>query len=257
MRRIASILLALSPGAAGAQQLGTAAQDGMTNLPPPELTESWTPVRKVTPGKTDSAPPSDAVVLFDGRDQRAWRSLPGGGPSPWKVEDGELVIVPRSGDIRTAEEFSSAQIHLEWRAPAMADGARGQDRANSGIYVQGRYEVQILDSYTNTTYSNGQAGAIYKQYAPLVNPARPTADWQSLDIVFTAPRFDPAGKLQSPARMTVLMNGVLVQNGAEVKGSTVFRGPSSYTAHGPGPLVLQDHHTHAVHFRNIWARRLD
>jgi hypothetical protein len=254
---LAAIVFALATADLAAQErLGTAVQDGLANLPAPELTEDWTPVRKVAPGAVAGAPPADAVILFDGSGLSAWKSVTGG-PAPWKLEGGDLVLAPRTGDIQSVETFGDAQIHLEWMAPVLTDNSSGQNRSNTGVYIQGRYEVQILDSHTNTTYSNGQAGSIYKQYAPLVNPARPAGEWQTYDIVFTAPRFTPAGALVSPARATVLYNGVLVQNDVALKGSTVFRGPPSYVAHGPGPLLLQDHKAHEIRFRNIWVRRLD
>lgn len=258
MRRavLAALLVLASPLAVGAQApLGTAVQDGLTGLPAPELTEDWTPVRKVAPGAADAAPPADAVVLFDGSSLSAWKSVTGG-PAPWKLEAGNLVLAPKTGDIQTIETFGDAQIHIEWLAPVLTDNTSGQNRSNSGLYIQGRYEVQMLDSFTNATYANGQAGSIYKQSAPLVNPARPAGQWQTYDIIFTAPKFTAAGALAAPARMTVLFNGVLVQNNVELKGSTVFRGPPSYVAHGPGPLLLQDHKAHEVRFRNIWVRRL-
>lgn len=254
---LAGLAFALAPASLPAQErLGTAVQDGLTNLPAPELTEDWTPVRKVAPGATVGAPPADAVILFDGSSLGAWKSV-NGGPAPWKLEGGDLVLAPKTGDIQSVETFGDAQIHLEWMAPVLTDNSSGQNRSNTGIYIQGRYEVQILDSHTNATYSNGQAGSIYKQYAPLVNPARPAGEWQTYDIVFTAPRFAAGGALVSPARVTVLYNGVLVQNDVALKGSTVFRGPPSYVAHGPGPLLLQDHKAHEIRFRNIWVRRLD
>lgn len=255
MRRLLAVTaLALLPfGAAAQAPLGTAVQDGLTNLPPPELTEVWAPVAKVTPGPTDAAPPSDAIVL---NSLDAWQSVKGG-PAPWKAEGGDIVLMPGTGDIQTKMEFGDAQIHLEWMPPVLGPEAKGQDRSNTGLYIQGRYEVQILDSFENVTYANGQAGSIYKQHVPLVNPARPAPAWQSYDIVYTAPRFDAGGKLVSPARMTVFFNGVLIQNNVELKGPTVFRGPPSYVAHGPGPLLLQDHKKHNVRFRNIWIRKLD
>jgi hypothetical protein len=252
-----ALIAALAPAGLGAQErLGTAVQDGLTNLPAPELTEDWTPVRKVAPGARDGAPPADAAILFDGSSLSAWKSV-NGGPVPWKLDAGDLVLAPKTGDIQSVETFGDAQIHMEWMAPVLTDNSSGQNRSNTGVYIQGRYEVQILDSHTNTTYSNGQAGSIYKQYAPLVNPARPAGEWQTYDIVFIAPRFAPSGALVSPARVTVFFNGVLVQNNVELKGSTVFRGPPSYVPHGPGPLLLQDHKAHEIRFRNIWVRRLD
>jgi hypothetical protein len=224
--------------------------------PRPELTEIWTPLpAKVTPAKVDGGPPSDAIVLFNGVDLSNWEALTGG-PAKWNVEDRELVVVPYSGYIQTRESYGDCQLHVEWKPDGSEPPNRtGQDRSNSGIYFQGRYEVQILDSYTNPTYVNGQAGSIYKQFAPLVNASKPAAEWQSYDIVFVAPRFAADGKLLSPARMTVFQNGILVQNNVSLAGMTVFRGAPYYVAHGPAPLVLQEHHNR-VRFRNLWLRRL-
>ena len=221
----------------------------------PALTEAWTPVpAKVTPGESDDGRPSDAIDLLAALD--GWESVKAPGPAGWKLEKGELVVEPGTGDIRTRAAFGDVQLHVEWMTPELPADKTGQDRGNSGIFLQERYEVQVLDSFTNVTYSNGQAGSIYKQFVPLVNASRPAAQWQSYDIVFTAPRFGPDGALVSPARMTVLHNGVLIQNDAELKGPTVYRGPPSYgPAHGDAPLLLQDH-GHKVRFRNMWLRRL-
>jgi hypothetical protein len=224
--------------------------------PPPELTEVWSPVpRKVSPGKTDGAAPSDAVILFDGKDLSAWETERGG-PAKWIVEGESLVVRPGSGAIQTREHFSDCQLHVEWMAPVGAPAAqKGQARSNSGVFLQGRYEVQILDSYDNSTYVNGQAGAIYKQFSPLVNASKPAGQWQSYDIIFTAPRFAANGTLASPAKVTVLQNGVLIQNDAILRGPTVYRGQPAYSTHGPGPVMLQDH-GNPVRFRNVWLRRL-
>jgi hypothetical protein len=226
------------------------------NLPRPELTEIWTPVpAKVTLGPLDGQPPSDAVVLFNGTDLSNWEALTGG-PPKWLVENRELVIVPYAGYIQTKESYGDCQLHVEWKPDASEPASKtGQDRSNSGVYFQGRYEVQILDSYTNPTYANGQAGAVYKQFAPLVNASKPPTEWQSYDIIFMAPRFATDGSLISPAKLTVFQNGVLVQNNVSLQGMTVFRGAPYEVAHGPAPLVLQDHHS-KVRFRNIWLRQL-
>ncbi|HEY8901627.1 MAG TPA: DUF1080 domain-containing protein [Chthoniobacterales bacterium] len=224
--------------------------------PPPEATEVWSPVPgKVSPGKTDGAPPSDAVILFDGRDLSAWETERGGA-AKWIVEDNAFVVRPGTGAIQTREHFSDCQLHLEWMVPDGAPSAqKGQARGNSGVFLQGRYEVQILDSYDNPTYANGQAGAIYKQFSPLVNACKPAGQWQSYDIIFTAPRFAADGSLISPAKVTVLQNGVLIQNDAILRGPTTFRGEPAYRMHGPGPVTLQDH-GNPVRFRNVWLRRL-
>jgi hypothetical protein len=220
----------------------------------PEETEDWSrkPV-KITPGE-GTAPPSDAVVLYGGEgDLMKWESERGG-PAPWK--EGEvLTIVPDSGGIRTRQSFGDVQLHVEWRVPADVEG-KGQDRGNSGIFLMGLYEVQVLDSYENETYYNGQAGSIYKQHIPLVNASLPPGQWQTYDIIFTAPRFRENGKLDKPAFYTVIHNGVLIQNHVELKGPTQYIGKPEYRPHPPKlPLSLQDH-DHAVSFRNIWLREL-
>jgi len=219
----------------------------------PELTEVWDPVpAEVDPGAPGNAP-SDAIVLFDGTDLSEWRGKDG--PPGWLVEDGAFTVVAETGDLTTRRAFGDVQLHLEWRSPAEVVGD-GQGRGNSGVFLMGLYEVQILDSYGNRTYSNGQAGSIYKQFVPLVNAARAPGEWQSYDIVFMAPEFDGSGNLERPATMTVLHNGVLIQNHVTLRGPTVYRGEPDYEAHaGKLPLTLQDH-GNPVSFRNIWIREL-
>ncbi|GFE89963.1 3-keto-disaccharide hydrolase [Steroidobacter agaridevorans] len=222
----------------------------------PKPTEVWSPVPvKVTPGPTAGAPPSDAIVLFDGKNLNAWKSEKDGGPAKWRVERGELVVAPGTGDIQTRASFGDVQLHVEWYAPQLPADKVDQDRANSGVFLQDVYEVQVLDSFENKTYVNGQAGAIYKQHPPLVNASLPAGKWQTYDIIFTAPRFAPDGAVKSPGRMTVLHNGVLIQNNAELKGATAYIGAPIYKAHGNMPIRLQDH-SHEVRFRNIWLRKL-
>ena len=220
----------------------------------PKLTEVWEPVPAVvTPGEKN-APPSDAVVLFGGTDLSQWLGKEGTKPK-WKVENGAMTVVKETGDIYTKQGFADCQLHIEWKAPAEVKG-EGQSRGNSGVFLQRRYEVQVLDSYNNRTYSNGQAGSIYKQYIPLVNACRKPGEWQSYDIIFKAPRFKDDGTLESPAYMTVLHNNVLIQNHVEIKGTTTYRGEPTYEKHGlKEPLVLQDH-GNPVSFRNIWIREL-
>jgi hypothetical protein len=213
----------------------------------------------VTPGTVSTAqqpgkPPSDAVVLFDGKDLSKWQSTKGG-PAPWKVEDGALVVAGRTGDIVTKEPFGDCQLHVEWAEPTPATG-ESQGRGNSGVKIMGRYEVQVLDSYQADTYADGQAGALYGQYPPLVNAVRPPGQWQTYDIVFHGPRFAPDGKVQRPATATVFLNGVLVQDHAELKGTTAHKSPGVYKQHAEKePLLLQDH-GNPVRFRNIWIRPL-
>ena len=207
---------------------------------------------------TPATPPSDAVVLFDGTDLSKWRSDKDQGPAKWKVADGYLEVVAGTGGIHTEQGFGDAQVHVEWMAPNPPVGKGGQDRGNSGVFLMGRYEVQVLDTYgtSNKTYADGQAAALYGQYPPLVNPARPPGQWNTYDIVFRAPRFDAAGKVTQSARVTVLFNGVLVQDARELSGPTAHKARPPYAQHADKlPLGLQDH-SHPVRFRNIWVREL-
>jgi hypothetical protein len=226
------------------------------DMPPdPKLTEVWFPVPpKVAPGPTAGAPPSDAIVLFDGRNLDAWKSA-NGGDAKWRVDNGELVIAPGAGDIQTKESFGDVQLHVEWRVPKLPPDKVNQDRGNSGVFLQDVYEIQILDNFENSTYVNGMVGSLYKQYAPLVNATLPPETWQVYDIVFTAPHFAADGSLASPARVTVFHNGVLVQNNVALRGGTTYIGAPSYRPHGNMPLRLQDH-SHEVRYRNMWLRRL-
>lgn len=223
-------------------------------------TELWEPVPPiVTPGKTNSEAPSDAIVLYNGKDVAQWQKENGGKPG-WKIDkDGALTVVKGSGNIATKMGFGSCQLHIEWREPALIAGA-GQTRGNSGIFFMGQYELQVLDSYDNPTYVNGQAGSIYKQHIPLVNASRKPGEWQSYDVIFNAPKFYSDGQLQSPATITVLHNGVLVQNNVAIKGHTEWIGAPVYKAHGTKePLVLQDHGMDGgqpMSYRNIWIRDL-
>ena len=227
------------------------AQDGWR----PELTEAWEPVPPVvTPGDA-AAPPSDAIVLFDGSSLAEWESTrQGGGDAPWRIDGDAMTVVGGSGGVRTRRSFGSIQLHLEFRTPAEVRG-EGQGRGNSGVFFQERYEVQVLDNYENTTYPNGQVGSVYKQHIPLVNAARPPGEWQTYDIFYTAPHFDADGEVVRPAYVTVIHNGVLIQNHVEIRGPTEYIGLPSYEAHGPAPLMLQDH-GNPVSFRNIWVREL-
>lgn len=214
------------------------------NRPPPP---------EVDPGSSTRAP-ADAVVLFDGKDLSRWR-MKNGAPAAWKVEAGYFEVVPGSGDLASVAGFGDCQLHVEWATPAPPSG-EGQDRGNSGVFLMGLYEVQVLDSYRSRTYADGQAGALYGQFPPLVNASRPPGEWQSYDIVFHHPRFDPQGRLERPATMTVLHNGVLVQDGVELVGATAHKVRAKYTAHADRlPLVLQDH-GHPVRYRNVWVRVL-
>ncbi|MGJ8680048.1 3-keto-disaccharide hydrolase [Paraglaciecola sp.] len=216
----------------------------------PKLTEFWEPVPEVvTPGPV----PSDAIVLFDGTNLDSWTGHDGA--APWTVKNGYMTVAPGKKGISTKQKFCDMQLHIEWRAPEKTPGKKGQQQNNSGVFLQGRYEVQVLDSYENRTYSNGQAGSVYKQSLPLVNAMKPPTHWNTYDIIYKAPRFNDAGKLESKAYVTVLHNGVLVQNHTEIQGGTVYRGNPSYKAHGCAPIFLQDH-GNLVSFRNIWVREL-
>ncbi len=220
----------------------------------PERTEVWEPEPPIVdPGDSRRAP-SDAIVLFDGTDLSQWGSLRGG-DARWAVADGAMTAAAGSGDIVTRQAFGDVQLHVEWRTPEVVEG-EGQGRGNSGVFLMQRYEVQVLDSYDNRTYSNGQAASIYKQFIPLVNASRGPGQWQSYDIVFHAPRFASDGSLDHPAVMTVLHNGVLVQDHAVLRGPTVYIGDPAYEVHGArAPIQLQDH-GNPVSYRNIWVREL-
>ena len=219
----------------------------------PEATEVWEPEpRIVTPGQNNSAP-SDAISLFDGSSGHQW-SHADGSPIKWVISDGIMTVRPGTGPIFTKEKFGDCQLHIEWRAPEVIEG-EGQGRGNSGVFLQNRYEVQILDSYDNRTYSNGQAGSIYKQAIPLVNAMQPPGKWNTYDIIYKAPRFNDDGIMVAPAYVTVLHNGILIQDHFEVKGSTEYIGLPKYIAHGDDVIQLQDH-ANPVSYRQIWIRRL-
>lgn len=226
----------------------------------PEETEVWNPEPpRVTPARAGRAP-ADAIVLFDGKDLREWVSTSAPDkPADWIVADGVLTVRPGSGNIQTRRLFTDYQIHLEWRAPAGVKGS-GQNRGNSGLFLastgkEDGYEIQILECADNKTYANGQAASMYKQHIPLANACAPAEEWQTYDVIWTAPRFAADGALQSPAYVTALHNGVLVQNHVALKGETVYIGQPGYRKHGALPIKLQDHGD-AVRFRNIWVRPL-
>ena len=220
----------------------------------PEATEVWEPVPKViTPGTETLTAPSDAIVLFNGKNLDSWESEKGG-PAKWEVKDDAMTVVKGGGVIKTKEQFEDFQLHIEWRTPAEVKG-ESQGRGNSGIFMQEQYELQVLDNYNNRTYSNGQAGSFYKQKIPLVNACKKPGEWQTYDVIWTAPRFNSDGSLKSPARATVLQNGVLVQNNVELEGKTEYIGKPTYVKHGAKSIALQDH-GNPVSFRNIWIRPL-
>lgn len=214
---------------------------------------------EITPGECSTQdhvgqPPSDATVLFNGKELSNWESIKGG-PAQWKVGDGYFEVAPGTGDIRTKQPFGDAQLHVEWAAPNPPRG-EDQDRGNSGVYLMSLYEVQVLDSYHSKTYADGQAAALYGQYPPLVNACRPPGEWQTYDIVYHGPRFDAAGKVTRPMIVTVFHNGVLVQDHVRLTGPTEHMKRPPYKKHAEQmPLRLQDHN-HPVRFRNLWIREL-
>ncbi|MEZ0541108.1 3-keto-disaccharide hydrolase [Fibrella arboris] len=235
----------------------------------PESSETWTPVPPiVTPGTMGAnasglTAPSDAIVLFDGKNTDEWVSVKSHvskdwkdtnmGPLKWAVKDGAMYSTLGSY-ARTKREFENFQLHVEFRTPEKPEG-KSQARGNSGVFLQGYYEIQVLDNYDNPTYSNGQVGSVYKQAIPLANPSRKPGEWQTYDIVYQAPRFNKSGILAEPGYVTVLLNGIVVQHHTAIKGNTDYIGYPTMEPHGAGPILLQDH-GNPVGFRNIWIREL-
>ena len=243
-----------------------AAQQPKPEAPKPEATEQWTPVPPiVTPGATDAAPPSDAIILFNGKDESQWVSAQDHTPARWFVHNGILTVNKAGGvgNIETKRKFKDYQLHIEWRIPTGITGS-GQARGNSGVFLASTgpgddgYELQVLDSYGNTTYVNGQAGSIYKQSPPLVNPNRKPGQWQTYNVIWTAPTFHPDGSLATPACVTAFFNGVLVQNHFKLTGQTLYIGKPFYKAYSSAPIKLQAHgdQSQPISFRNIWVRPL-
>jgi hypothetical protein len=233
----------------------------------PQDTEVWEPVPKiVTPGVTDSAPPSDAIVLFDGKNLDEWVQNRDKSPAKWTVADGVLTVSKTQGvgNIETKRSFKNYQLHLEWKIPENITGS-DQARGNSGVFLASTgagdagYELQILDSYINKTYVNGQAGSMYKQAIPLANPNRKPGEWQTYDVIWTAPTFNGDGSVKTPAYVTVLFNGVLVENHFELKGETLYIGKPVYKKYDAAPIKLQAHgdKSEPISFRNIWVRELN
>ncbi len=232
--------------------------------PRPEDTEVYKPVPPVvTAGRTDDAAPSDAIVLFNGTNENEWVSVKDQSPAQWLVKDGVLTVNKQTGNIETKRHFRNYQLHLEWRVPEGITGT-GQARGNSGVFLASTgpgdagYEIQVLDSYQNSTYVNGQAAAIYKQYPPLVNATRKPGEWNVYDVVWTAPTFNSDGSVATPAYVTAFHNGVLVQNHVALLGPTLYIGKPAYAPHGPEPIKLQAHGDPSapISFRNIWVREL-
>ena len=261
-------LLVLTAGAtilgacAGSQQAAPAPVPA--TAPKPSDTEIWTPVpRIVTPGETDRDPPSDAIRLFDGGKLDEWVNTKDKSPAAWTVGEGIITVNKAAGNIETKRRFTNYQLHIEWRIPSNITGS-DQGRGNSGVFLaspgmgDAGYELQVLDSYINKTYVNGQAGSIYKQSIPLVNASRKPGEWQSYAVLWTAPTFSPDSVLLTRARVTVFHNGVLVQNDYTLTGETAYIGAPRYKAHGPSPIKLQAHgdKSEPISFRNIWVRAL-
>jgi Domain of Unknown Function (DUF1080) len=242
------------------------AQRGYPNTPPevspmlmkPEHTEIWEPeVKVISPAKNIGDAPSDAIVLFDGKNMDQWISQKElTKPCPWRIVNNEYMeVVPGTGAIQTKLKFADCQLHVEWSAPDVVEHS-GQGRGNSGVFFQNRYELQVLDSYNNRTYNNGQAGSIYKDHPPLVNAMRSPLEWNTYDVVYTAPRFKASGLIDVPARITVFHNGVVVQNNSVINGLTLYIGLHNYPeSHGEDVISLQDH-GNKTQFRNMWIRKL-
>lgn len=250
---LSALMLAIAVGASAQQKKEYPKPEAMR----PAMTEFWTPQPKVvTPGdiKTDSAP-SDAIVLFDGKDLSAWKSCKTGGDADWKVHNGVFTVDKTKGDIVTRESFGSFQLHIEWSVPKNITGT-SQARGNSG--VQDRYEIQILDNYQNETYANGQAGSVYKQVIPLANAMRKPGEWNVYDIIYNAPVFNEDGTYKVPPTVTVLQNGIVLLNNFTIRGTTEYIGHPQVKPHGDGPIRLQMHGdpSEAISFRNIWLRKL-
>lgn len=241
-----TLIIAIISATAISAQLDTTKQT-------PESSELWSPLPRIVSTPTTGTP-SDAVVLFNGKDFSKWKSSKSGGNVPWTIADGAMTVKEGSGDIETVDQFDDFQLHIEFRTPAVVKG-NSQGRGNSGIFMQGKYELQVLDSYDNRTYSNGQAGSIYKQTMPLVNASRKPGEWQVYDVIYTSPKFNKDGMITHPAYITVLHNGVLVQNHTPIFGTTPYKGKPQYEVHGKGPIKLQDH-DNPTSFRSIWIRPL-
>ena len=240
----------------GSADLAAAQSQSSADFPIHSMTRPQPPVVDPGPPGTMRPPPSDAIVLFGGQSLSAWRSADASGqPAQWKLDDDYMEVVAGTGNITSVREFGDVQLHIEWMAPLPVKG-EGQGRGNSGVFLMGIYEIQVLDSYHNPTYPDGQAGAIYGQYPPLVNASRPPGEWQTYHIIFHRPHFDASGNVVSKARMTILHNGILVQDSAVLTGPTAHKARPPYARHADRlPLILQDHGD-PVRYRNIWVREL-
>ncbi len=248
------LTLAFAVAPAGAQ-CPTQASHVVTDFPIHSMDRPQPPVVTPAPAGAPVPPPSDAIVLFDGHDLSQWHSADTTAPTGWKVKDGYLEVAGKTGSLETTRGFGDVQLHVEWMTPLPAEG-EGQERGNSGVYLMATFEVQVLDSYQNSTYPDGAAGSVFGQYPPLVNASRPPGTWQTYDIIFHRPRFAVNGALQCAARVTVLQNGVLVQSAAVLTGPTAYKRRPPYAAMPDKmPLLLQDH-GHPVRYRDIWVREL-
>ncbi len=275
MKRLAFVVLVFAHFQLAAQELPALDWEELGKIHPWTYTEINKEIAIVKPGD-NTQPPSDAIVLFNGKDLNEWQKTPFGegvlmdrtelflknykaqpdGKSPdWTIDNGELVVPKDKGAIASKKSFGDMQLHVEWFVPVL-EGKTGQAYGNSGIFLMGLYEIQVLNSYENETYSNGQAGSIYKQHSPMVNASRPPGTWQTYDILFSAPRFSESGNVVRPGQVTVIHNGIVVQYNSILQGPTVFIGEPYYVAHPDKlPIVLQDH-ANPVRYRNIWVREL-
>ena len=240
-----------------------ATQQSFAQQGDPTATEMWQPEPKVVTPPDGIQPPSDAIILFDGKSLSEWVSVEDNSPAQWIVKNGVFVVKKGTGNIQTTKSFTDYQLHLEWKIPTKITGT-GQGRGNSGLFLASTgegdsgYEIQILDCFENKTYVNGQTGSVYKQAIPLANACRKPGEWQTYDVIWTAPRFNDGGDLLSPARVTLIHNGILLQNNTVLKGGTVYVGQPAYKKHGPSPIKLQAHgdESEPISFRNIWVREL-
>lgn len=260
MRSIQLSILALL----GAASLAVLAQQPAASKPKPEDTEVWQPVPPgVTPGAAYGIPPSDAIVLFDGKNVDQWLAVKDHSPATWDVHDGVMTVNKSGGNIETKRSFKNYQLHIEWRIPETITG-ESQARGNSGVFLASTgpgddgYELQVLDNYKNATYVNGMAGSLYKQAIPLANAARKPGEWQTYDVAWTAPTFNEDGSVKTPAYATVFWNGILVENHFELKGQTLYIGKPFYKKYDAAPIKLQAHgdKSEPISFRNIWVREL-
>jgi Domain of Unknown Function (DUF1080) len=262
--KVMSLQISRSLAAAALFALAVSVSARQATEAKPEDTEVWEPVPKVvTPGAACGVAPSDAIVLFDGKNVDEWVSAKDKSPAQWTVADGVMTVNKAGGNIETKRSFKDYQLHVEWRVPENITGS-GQARGNSGVFLASTgagdagYELQVLDSYDNKTYVNGMAGSMYKQAIPLANPTRPPGQWNIYDVVWTAPTFNSDGSVKTPAYVTVFFNGVLVENHFELKGETLYIGKPSYKPYTSAPIKLQAHgdKSEPISFRNIWVREL-